>query len=428
MIFPYNTDAPIYYYPYATIGLIVVNVLMFIAAPPMEPAPISEEQVISRLNEIVEETGVDVAAMTEEEQEQFFYAHLDEIVDVYSDWRMLQFGNGLHPVQWLTANFMHADFMHLAVNMVYLWGLGLVVEGKLGWWKYLLVYLTIGIVGYALVQFMMLWANPGNALGASLPIFGILVIALLWAPLNELNCMVFLIRFATLFDITILWFAAGFLLLQVGVFLLGGMSMSSEALHLVGAFIGLPIGLGLLLTKLVDCENYDAISVWRGRHEMTRDERAQEHELAPQTQEKHAQKRATYLAQINAILQEQRDPTLAWSAHLKMQHRFNDWQLPEETYRALIKLYHEQGHKAESLPAMIECIRLHTLETTIDIRLVLAQYLIREGERPRQAQRVLEKLSAATLSEAQRAARQKLLAAAEQQAQVVELEEPLEEW
>ena len=29
MLIPYNTDAPIYHFPYATIGLIVVNVLMY---------------------------------------------------------------------------------------------------------------------------------------------------------------------------------------------------------------------------------------------------------------------------------------------------------------------------------------------------------------------------------------------------------------
>ena len=30
MLIPYNTDAPLYYFPYATIGTIVLNVLLFI--------------------------------------------------------------------------------------------------------------------------------------------------------------------------------------------------------------------------------------------------------------------------------------------------------------------------------------------------------------------------------------------------------------
>ena len=40
--------------------------------------------------------------------------------------------------------------------MIFLWGFGLVVEGKLGWWKYLLVYLGIGVTQCALEQTVML--------------------------------------------------------------------------------------------------------------------------------------------------------------------------------------------------------------------------------------------------------------------------------
>ncbi len=53
----------------------------------------------------------------------------------------LQTGNGLHPYQWLTNNFVHADFMHILSNMLFLWSFGLVVEGKLGWLRTLAVYL-----------------------------------------------------------------------------------------------------------------------------------------------------------------------------------------------------------------------------------------------------------------------------------------------
>ena len=57
---------------------------------------------------------------------------------------MLQYGT-FKPWQWITSNFMHAGFMHLLGNMFCLWGFGLVVEGKIGWWRFLLVYLGIGI-------------------------------------------------------------------------------------------------------------------------------------------------------------------------------------------------------------------------------------------------------------------------------------------
>ena len=58
----------------------------------------------------------------------------------------LTLGDGrLHPVQWVTHNFLHLDFFHVLGNMIFLWAFGIVVEGKLGPWKYLLTYLLIGI-------------------------------------------------------------------------------------------------------------------------------------------------------------------------------------------------------------------------------------------------------------------------------------------
>jgi membrane associated rhomboid family serine protease len=109
---PINTDAPIYYWPKATLGLIVVLFAVFtvvqsgLAGPP------------------------------------------DAVFDRYA----LQYGDGLHPIQWLTSNFLHAGWQHLLGNVVLLWGLGLVVEGKLGWQWFLAVFLGIGVLECAIEQ------------------------------------------------------------------------------------------------------------------------------------------------------------------------------------------------------------------------------------------------------------------------------------
>ena len=70
----------------------------------------------------------------------------------------LQTGNCLRPHQWITANFVHADVGHLAVNLVARWTFGLLVEGKLGWYKSLAVYLGIGVTQSAVVQMLFLRA------------------------------------------------------------------------------------------------------------------------------------------------------------------------------------------------------------------------------------------------------------------------------
>ena len=92
---------------------------------------------------------------------------------------MLEFGDGLHPVQWVTSVFMHADPVHLVGNMIFLWGFGLVIEGKIGWWRFLLVYLGLGIFQSALVQLCML-SSTVRRLGASGAIYGLLAMVLIW--------------------------------------------------------------------------------------------------------------------------------------------------------------------------------------------------------------------------------------------------------
>ncbi|MCH7591138.1 rhomboid family intramembrane serine protease, partial [PVC group bacterium] len=47
-------------------------------------------------------------------------------------------------------NFVHFGEAHLVANMFFLWVFGLVVEGKTGWWKYLLIYFGIGAYAFAI--------------------------------------------------------------------------------------------------------------------------------------------------------------------------------------------------------------------------------------------------------------------------------------
>ena len=131
MLIPWNTDAPIYHYPIASAGLIACNVAVF-ALLIGEP----------------------------------------ELAEEYC----LAYGDGLHPVQWLTHNFLHADFMHLLGNMIFLWSFGLVVEGKLGWYGMLPAYLGIGIANGWIVQ-----AANQHQDGVALGVFG----GHLWADGDE---------------------------------------------------------------------------------------------------------------------------------------------------------------------------------------------------------------------------------------------------
>jgi len=84
------------------------------------------------------------------------------------------FGPAVHQGDWwrlITAAFLHAGLLHIAFNMWALWWLGGIVEGALGWWRFLLLYFASGLAGSA----GALVASPNAVtVGASGAIFGLL--------------------------------------------------------------------------------------------------------------------------------------------------------------------------------------------------------------------------------------------------------------
>ena len=175
-------------------------------------------------------------------------------------WLSLQFGH-IRPWQWLTNNFMHADWGHLIGNMVFLWSFGLVVEGKVGNLAFLAIYLGIGTVYGMLLQVgSYFFIDMGIALGASAAIFGLLALCMVWAPANEFSC----IFFYSVRDISILVFAGFFVAKELLFLFVGGFRMDSELLHILGFLVGFPLGVFLLRSGRVDCEGWDLFSYFEG--------------------------------------------------------------------------------------------------------------------------------------------------------------------
>src|SRR5947209_1774657 len=158
---PYRTDAPVYHFPHVTVGLIAVNTLAYLMS-----RDASAETLIKYV---------------------------------------LLYGDGLHPLQWVTSNFIHGGLMHLLGNMIFLWTFGLIVEGKVGPLPFLGIYLGIGFVECGLEQVLMR-NSLGASFGASSILFGLLAMALVWAPRNEVGvCGLIVVRpFAV--ELSLLWF------------------------------------------------------------------------------------------------------------------------------------------------------------------------------------------------------------------------------
>ena len=226
MIFlPIGTDAPLYHYPITTVGLIITNIVCF-------GVTVSSGQPDSWVLE---------------------FSHID-------------------PIEWVTNMFAHAGPGHLLGNMFFLWGFGLIVEGKIGWARTLCVYMIIGIVESAIIQAIMCagGATEGGALGASAAIMGFMAISLIWAPKNEVKLFVFfwfvfIVR-AFVWDVTVMMFACVYLALDLASFLIIDQGVGSAALHLTGALVGLGVGVLFVKRDWVDCENWDLFAVTAGTY------------------------------------------------------------------------------------------------------------------------------------------------------------------
>jgi membrane associated rhomboid family serine protease len=363
---PINTDAPIYHWPKATLGLIIAQAVVFAVV---------------------------------------FSGLLGPSEKVLADWS-LAYGTGLHPLQWFTSIFLHAGFLHLAGNLFFLWGLGLIVEGKLGWARFLAVFLTIGVLESAIEQ-ACLFRFSGSSCGSSSALFGLLAIALLWAPRNEITfgfILVIPLMFRVgSFDVPVQVFALLELALEGLMAWLNGFRPASEVLHLAGAAIGAGIGWTLLRRGVVDCEGWDLFTLIQ-RGPGRRDEKhgnartASTATTASQStigQASTASERKA-LKRIRVLLRESR-PVLAWNELQQTRHWLPDWQLPLKVTQQLAQALFEAERWEESAELLAEAIRRHPADC-VATRLQAAGVLIERLNRPQAGLKLMQPIDVSALS------------------------------
>jgi membrane associated rhomboid family serine protease len=415
-VIPMGTDAPIYHWPRATVALMVLNVVLCFAVPP-------------RPNEVeVDEDGQEISAPVTE-------------FDTYA----LELGNGLHPVQWVTHNFLHYGFLHLLGNMVFLWAFGIVVEGKLGVLKYLAAYLAIGTLHGAFTQLVLLRSGlEGHAAGASAVVYGLLAICMIWAPRNELNCLViFFLGFRIwTFDLEVYYTTVALYYVgeQVLSMAFGGMVgrglMVSQLGHLSGAFWGAVVGIVFLKTGLVDCENWDIITIWSNRRRLASDwkkrgelldqnKKSLKVRVKKNVQESDAvdpaERSASAVRKVQRLI-ESGDFASALSAYDKAARTLVSWPAKPD-HLAMIKEMHAKKAEADSIRLMRDYCR-HYPDDSTRMQLKLAHVLIRDRQRPTAAIRVLNEIPEGSLPPDLYATRLKLMARAQQMQEegVLELE------
>lgn len=148
-----------------------------------------------------------------------------------------------------TSMFMHAGWLHLASNMLYLWIFGDNVEDRLGKIKYLCLYLLSGIAATFAQYFFYPHSDLPNV-GASGAIAGVLGAYLLFFPGQKINVLLGRSIVAMQSIIVIgLWF---FLQFVSGV---GSLYSTQETggvaymAHIGGFLAGLAVAFGFRLTE-----------------------------------------------------------------------------------------------------------------------------------------------------------------------------------
>jgi membrane associated rhomboid family serine protease len=134
----------------------------------------------------------------------------------------------------------HADAVRFIGDMIVPWTFGISVEGKVGALQFLSIYFAPGLAHGVLQQLIMLGATEGSTLGACAVIFGLMGIAMIWAPKHHVEVF------------------------HQALFSSVGQHITSMSLHLSGAAHGVPLGVYLLRSSRVDSEGWDWFSV-RGR-------------------------------------------------------------------------------------------------------------------------------------------------------------------
>lgn len=140
---------------YVTISLIVINTLVWLVTD----AFVSEEN----FGRAAMGLGFIPAVV-------FDYAHLEPALQIVPDDATL-----------ITYAFLHADFWHLAGNMVFLWVFGDNVEDALGHVRFLLFYLLCAAAG-ALFHGLIAPTSEGPLIGASAAVSGIVAAYFLLHP------------------------------------------------------------------------------------------------------------------------------------------------------------------------------------------------------------------------------------------------------
>jgi membrane associated rhomboid family serine protease len=237
MFLPLKDRNPTSRTPYVTIGLIVVNAVVFLYELTLGP----------NLQTFIASYGVVPYEIT----------RLTDLIGVYRGSPVVHGqGPAFLPATLLTSMFLHGGVMHIAGNMLYLWIFGNNIEDILGPVKFLVFYLLCGMVA-GLAHVMMHPSSVMPTVGASGAVAGVLGAYLIAFPHARVLSLVFIVIFVQLVEVPaalvlVFWFVIQFFqgVASIGVGATGGVAWFAHIGGFVAGIVLLNVMAGARLRAL----------------------------------------------------------------------------------------------------------------------------------------------------------------------------------
>ncbi|MEM6654202.1 MAG: rhomboid family intramembrane serine protease [Planctomycetota bacterium] len=366
--FPYACNFPVRHWPFTTVGLIALNVAIYFWMGHLPQAPAAGQ-------------------LTAEQEQRIAQAE---------QWR-LSYGDGLKPEQWVLSSFLHTRSGPLFVNMVFLWVFGLIVEGRLGWMRFLPCYLVLAIGGAAIEQAAMLASSGGQGnFGAACAIYGLMAIAIVWAPKREVTFFYWVVFFFGTVDLPVLMTAGLALLIDVAWFLFAGVRFDEWTgwPHVLGFAVGLPIGVVAIKQRFVEADGADLFSRF-GVKDVDLSGPGKEERAAAEFDEHADERDAKILADGREAFEgflERGNADAALRLYGKLLAVGEGLTLRRRDLVRLIQSLHDSKKYSESAPFMLELAARFPDQAT-PARLKLAKLCVTKLQRPSRALELINQIS-----------------------------------
>jgi membrane associated rhomboid family serine protease len=226
MFVPLHDDTPlkVIRFQFVTLAIIVGNVVIFLMTGAFQSDLF--------LADVATSYGVVPADLTHAASQNIPYSPIPE------------------PLTFITYMFLHASWLHLISNMLFLWVFADNVEDAFGYFAFALFYLLCGIAG-ALAHVMMSPDSPAPLIGASGAVSGVIGAYVLLYPKARIWILLF---YRIPLRISAIWVLGSWFLLQVFSVLTAGAGSDVQVAwwaH-IGSFIaGLAITLVLRSRLLI---------------------------------------------------------------------------------------------------------------------------------------------------------------------------------